>query len=188
MDKLPHILFIASWYPHDDNPTHGIFIKRHAECVAKNHKVTVVFAKSSATVLETSISINTAHNLTEITVLYPKVRSSIPLLKEYLKFSTYNNAVYNAVQLAQQEQEINVVHLQVIFPACIPTIQILQQLNKPLLITEHWTGYAPEDASYNGLIKTYYTKKIISKADAVVVISGYLKKLCSIVVCRQITW
>lgn len=177
MDKLPHILFIASWYPHDDNLTHGIFIRRHAECVEKNHKVTVVFAKSSATVVETSISINTVNNLTEIIVLYPKIRSSIPFLKEYLKFSNYNNAVYKAVQLAQQEQEIDIVHLQVIFPACIPTIQILQQLNKPLLITEHWTGYSPEDGSYNGIIKRYYTKKIISKAHTVVAISGYLKKI-----------
>ncbi len=177
LKSLPHILFVCSWYPHQENITHGVFIKRHAECIALNHRVTVIFVKSSAEVIENTISINETGNLIEIIILYPKIKNNIIFFKEYLKFKAYNNAILKALQLAQQQHAIDIVHLQVIFPACIPTLQILKRTQLPLVITEHWTGYAPEDDSYKGFLKTHYTKKIIAKAKVVVTISSYLKKI-----------
>ncbi len=175
LTNLKHILFVCSWYPNEENEMHGIFIKRHAQIISKKHLVTVVFAKSSDNVSELTITVNEINNLTEIILLYPKIKLRIPFISEYLKFINYNKVMLQAFKLAEQQQKIDIIHLQVIFPAAIPTLRLLKRNKKPLIITEHWTGYAPEDGSYNGLLKTYFTKKIIKKSQKIVVISNYLK-------------
>lgn len=177
LTNLKHILFVCSWYPNEENEMHGVFIKRHAEIISKNHLVTVVFAKSSEQISELTITFNQDNNLTEIILLYPKIKLRIPFISEYLKFINYNKVMLQAFKLAEQQQKIDIIHLQVIFPAAIPTLRLLKENKKPLIITEHWTGYATEDGSYNGLLKTYFTKKIIKKSQKIVVISNYLKKI-----------
>src|SRR2546423_14512750 len=68
-----HILFIPSWYPDKENPVHGIFNRRIAECIALNHRVTVLFIRgcdrgSNTYQLEKSFS----GNLHEFKVCYRK--------------------------------------------------------------------------------------------------------------------
>ncbi len=177
LQHTPHILFICSWYPHIDNPTNGIFIKRHAECVALTHKVTVVFAKSSSLVSKETVTITEAGNLTEVILLYPKISSIIPIVKEFKKLNTYSKYLLKCVEIAQQKQAIDIIHLNAIFPACIPTLQLIKTLKCPLFITEHWTGYSPEDGSYKGFIIKYYTKQIINKAHTIITVSDYLTRM-----------
>jgi len=177
LQHTPHILFICSWYPHIDNPTNGIFIKRHAECVALTNKVTVVFVKSSALVSKETITITETGNLTEVILLYPKISSTIPVVKEFKKLNTYSKYLLKCVEIAQQKQTIDIIHLNAIFPACIPTLQLIKILKRPLFITEHWTGYSPEDGSYQGFIMKYYTKHIVSKAHTIITVSDYLTRM-----------
>lgn len=177
LQPTPHILFICSWYPHIDNPTNGIFIKRHAECVALTHKVTVVFAKSSSLVEKETLTVSETGNLTEIILLYPKIQLGIPLVKDYLKMARYSRYILKCVNIAHEKQVIDIIHLNTIFPACIPTLSVIKKLKCPLFITEHWTGYSPEDGNYRGFIIKHYTNKIIEKAHAITTVSDYLKKM-----------
>lgn len=41
-----HVLFIAGWWPSQDEPINGVFIKEHAEAIATYTKVTVVYINS----------------------------------------------------------------------------------------------------------------------------------------------
>lgn len=136
-----------------------------------------MFAKSSQLVTEEILTVKELGNLTEIILLYPKISSGIPLLKEYLKFTHYNSQILKCVNIAQEKRKIDIIHLNVIFPACIPTLKVIKELKCPLFITEHWTGYSPEDGSYHGFIMRYYTKKVIAKAHTIIAISDYLKKM-----------
>ena len=174
---MSHILFICSWYPHLDNPTSGIFIKRHAECIALTHKVTVVYTKSSSLVAKETLTITETGNLREIILLYPKISSTIPIIKELKKLNTYTRYLLKCIDIAQKKQAINIIHLNVIFPACIPTLKLIKQLKCPLFITEQWSGYFPEDGRYQGFIMKYYTKKIIAKAHTIITVSDYLAQL-----------
>jgi glycosyltransferase involved in cell wall biosynthesis len=67
--------------------------------------------------------------------------------------------------------------LNAIFPACIPTLQLIKKLKCPLFITEHWTGYSPEDGSYKGFIMKYFTKQIVAKAHTIITVSDYLTRM-----------
>jgi glycosyltransferase involved in cell wall biosynthesis len=37
-----HILFLTNWFPTKENPSFGIFVKRHAEAISQNFNITVV--------------------------------------------------------------------------------------------------------------------------------------------------
>jgi L-malate glycosyltransferase len=130
-----------------------------------------VFAKSSNSVLTEKLEVIETENCTEYVLLYPKVKSTLPVYKEYLKFKTYSHYIKKCVDLVTQKQPIDLIHLQAIFPACIPTIGILNTYKVPLFITEHWTGYSPQDGGYNGFIKPYFTNKIIKRANKLFVVS-----------------
>ncbi len=110
-------------------------------------------------------------------MLYPKISSVIPIVKEFKKLNTYSKYLLKCVEIAQQKQAIDILHLNAIFPACIPTLQLIKKLKCPLFITEHWTGYSPEDGSYKGFIKKYYTKQIITKAHTINTVSDYLTRM-----------
>ena len=136
-----------------------------------------MFAKSSSSVTKETVTITETGNLTEVSLLYPKTSSVIPIVKEFQKLHTYTKYFLKCVDIAQQKQAIDIIHLNVIFPACIPTLQVIKKLKCPLFITEHWTGYSPEDGSYQGFIKKYYTKQLISKAHTIITVSNYLTRM-----------
>ena len=110
-------------------------------------------------------------------LLYPKISSSIPIVKEFKKLHTYSKYLLKCVELAQQKQAIDIIHVNAIFPACIPTLQLIKKLKCPLFVTEHWTGYSPEDGSYKGFIMKHYTKQLISKTHTIVTVSDYLTRM-----------
>ena len=136
-----------------------------------------MFAKSSSLVSKETLTTTETGNLTELILLYPKTQSAIPIVKEYLKWTKYNQSILNCINIAQEKQVIDIIHLNTIFPACIPTLNVIKKLKCPLFITEHWTGYSPEDGNYRGFVIQHYTKKIIEKALTVITVSDYLKKM-----------
>lgn len=110
-------------------------------------------------------------------LLYPKVSSVVPIVKEFKKLNAYSKYVLRGVEIAQQKQAIDIIHLNAVFPACIPTLQLIKTLKCPLFITEHWTGYSPEDGSYRGFIMKNYTKQIVAKAHTIITVSDYLTRM-----------
>ena len=87
-----------------------------------------MFAKSSSLVSKETLTITETGNLTELILLYPKTQSAIPIVKEYLKWTKYNQSILNCINIAQKKQVIDVIHLNTIFPACMPTLNVIKKL------------------------------------------------------------
>jgi glycosyltransferase involved in cell wall biosynthesis len=171
--KPLHILFLCSWYPNPDSITNGIFIRRHAQALALKHYVTVLFVKSIDVESEQYIETNDG-NLKEILFFYPKSKVKIPLIASFFKFLKFKSNYKK--QIDSLKSNFDIIHLNTIFPAVIPSAYALQKFpSANLFITEHWSGYYPEDGSYNGFLVKFYTQKIIAKAKAIFVISDKLK-------------
>ena len=172
--KRLHILFLCSWYPNPESNTNGIFIKRHAEALALKHHVTVLFVKSINIDTEQYIETNNG-NLKEILFFYPKTKVKIPVIGSFLKFLKFK---FNyKKQLDLLKSDFDIIHLNTIFPAAIPTIYAFNKFpNAKLFITEHWSGYYPEDGNYKGFLIKHFTQKIVKKANKIFVISDKLKK------------
>ncbi len=176
INKKLNILFLCSWFPNPENKSNGIFIKHHAQVLALQHNVTVLFAKSIDNITKDYSNTVSENNYTEHCLFYPKLKKEIPLLssiKKYLAYLTHYKTLLNKVQ---NDNSFDVIHLNTIFPAVIPTFYVLKKYPKAkLFITEHWSGYYPEDGNYKGFLIKFFTKKIIKKATAVFVINNRLQ-------------
>ena len=174
MDQKPlHILFLCSWYPNPESITNGIFIRRHAQALALKHDVTVLFVKSTNSNSESYLE-KVEGNLKEILFFYPKSKFHVPIIGSFIKFLRFKS--HYEKQIDTLQPTFDVIHLNTIFPAAIPALYALKKNPKALFfITEHWSGYYPEDASYKGFVLKHYTQKIVAKAKTVFVISDKLR-------------
>ena len=41
-----HILFTVAWFPNRMEPGDGVFIEKHARCIASRHKISVLMVKA----------------------------------------------------------------------------------------------------------------------------------------------
>lgn len=171
-----HILFLCSWYPHPEDPGNGIFIRRHAQALALRHHVTVVFARSAENLNEPVRVRQTLAQVDEHLCFYPKVKTTLPLLSQVLKFRKFRR-IYRELLDELSQQHFDIIHVNTVFPAAIPARDALSKFaSAKLFITEHWSGYYPEDGAYRGSLLTYFTKRLVAEARAVMVISEKLKQ------------
>ncbi len=174
MEKQAHILFVASWYPTKNAPALGNFIQQHAHAAAIDHTVSVVYATTDKLLEEGKISIEENHteDLSEYLVYYGKVNSSVPVISKLKKRDAYRNAVKAGVEAAMQKKgKANVLHLHVIWPAAVAVLPMLDELKIPLIISEHWSGYLPEDGNYKGVVLKNISKRIAEKAEHITAVS-----------------
>lgn len=173
-EKPLHILFIASWYPNRNATALGNFIQRHAQAAALNNKISVVYASAEKNMEEGEIEIAEKHsgNLSEYIVYYGKVKSSLPILSKLKKRDAYRHAIKSGIEKAKKISDaFDLIHVHVIWPAAVAVLPILNKLNVPLLISEHWSGYLPEDGNYKGVIQKNISKQLAEKAEHITVVS-----------------
>jgi glycosyltransferase involved in cell wall biosynthesis len=176
-NKKRHILFLCSWYPNPDEKSNGIFIKRHAQALSLKHHVTVVFAKSASSIQEPILIKNEEENLEEYLYFYPKLNHNVPIISSAQKFRDLKQAYKQLLARLPADRTFDIIHVNTIFPAAIPAFLALKKYpSAKLFITEHWSGYYPEDGNYKGTIVTRFTKQLVAKAEAVLVISEKLKQ------------
>lgn len=175
-NKKLNILFLCSWYPNPDEKSNGIFIKRHAQALSLKHNVTVVFVKSISSIHEPVSIKNEEENFEEHLYFYPKLTSGIPILSAAQKFLKLKVQYRKAIDRLSATT-FDIIHINTIFPAAIPALYAIKKYpSAKVVITEHWSGYYPEDGNYKGKPVTYYTNKLVAKAKALLVISEKLKQ------------
>ncbi len=164
------ILFISSWYPVPHLPTHGIFVQRHAQAISRLHDVCVVYC--TGTENKSTDTYKHEGNFTEYIRFYDKRG-----LSGYQKFFRLRKLYDETIeQIISEWGKPDFIHLNVVFPAGIFARRISKKYNVPLVITEHWTGYLPEDGSYKGFLKRWFTKKIIKNAAVICPVTLHLAK------------
>jgi hypothetical protein len=53
--SLVKVIFLAAWYPSEENPVRGIFVKEHAKAVALYNDVPVLAFSGASTICEGSM-------------------------------------------------------------------------------------------------------------------------------------
>lgn len=168
-DKKRNILFISSWYPHAHKPLNGIFVKRHAEACVMKGDVTVIFICSG-----------------EVDLLEESVEDGIYTIRGY-----YKSSRLKAVKLLRcfllwrkaflrykkKKGKPSVMHINVVYPVAVAGLLLHFIYHIPYIITEHWTGYFPEDGRYKGVLMKTVTRMAVARASAVVTVSEKLSKM-----------
>lgn len=177
MNKKYNILFLASWYPNTTSPQAGNFIQKHAQSVAACCNVSVLHVVSRVQNEDFIVENSKNNGIFEVIVYYKKISTNIPVVSNYRKFKSQLTAYKKGFQVILEEfKKIDLVHLNVLFPAGIFALHLKQKLNIPFIATEHWTAFLKSDPTKINTIEKYYIKKIAKQAEVICPVSENLKK------------
>lgn len=175
LKSAPHhsfIIHLASWYPTQLKPYLGIFVKRHIKAVAPFRKCVLIHAYSDP---EKDFSFRHAFqtdvdpNFTEYFLCYGRPKSAFEKLK---RLWLVNQFYFKTIRdIITQKGRPSGFHLHVCWPLGMYIWPTLLKWKIPVLITEHWTGYLPEDGRYKGFFTKLITRLLIRKAKAMLVVS-----------------
>ncbi len=153
-----YVLHIPSWFPDDRSPYAGNFIEKHIAAIAMFYpsvSVKVVFTDH----FQQRKSIDRYGNETRITY-YIKRRRWLPAR---LFSKIYRNYLYRKGigEIYKEYGKPDLVHLHVALPMGFLARKISKKYHIPLVLTEHWTIYQPQNAdkftdSLNGKLKKIY--------------------------------
>jgi len=165
------VLHIPKWFPTQNAPYDGIFVQRHIEATSSlvNNYVIFAIAKTQKTWFELNVEDKKAF------VYYKKEISGIQFFDKIIKIVLYFMALQRAYNCFFQFEKPSLVHVHVLLRTGIFAyfLQITQQV--PYVITEHWTGYLPENKHYKGFLLHFFNKLIIKNAKYVLPVSYHLQ-------------
>lgn len=167
MSDRKKILFLSSWYPTRNAPTHGIFVKRHAEACALHNQVAVLYVCSDQSMKDRAIDLTVVEDGPVYTVIvyYKKVTTAIPLVSSWTKLYRYKLAYYKGWKHIRKNFGIpDLVHANILFPSGSTALVLKMLYGIPYIVTENWTGYLPSDGSYRGFFRKFITKRIANSA------------------------
>ena len=173
-----NILFISSWYPNNEDPTLGIFVRRHAISASKYNNVKVLFAKSDEKSSEIRIEEFYINGIEEVIISYPKIKSSFPIISSYLKFKKLLKTYDKGLEYLNDKGFLpDIVHCNVMNPVGVIGLNWKNKRSIPYVITEHWTGYTNLDGRYEKSKKLkFFIPNIANKAEYILPVSIDLKK------------
>ena len=159
-------LFITPWYPTKYDAMSGLFVFRHAEAVlSQDIDVHVLYICYHPDVKKHYVEHIHSHGVKQTFFYYPDKKNSITEIKHLFKAWRYWHSHYGLP---------DIIHLNVLTKQIILPLYIKKRYNIPFVLTEHWTGYLPENgAFYRNKLKEFH-KKAITEASMVMPVSDLL--------------
>lgn len=177
--QKPNVLFISSWYPTKEHETLGNFVQRHAECINPLVNLEVLTVISSANYQETKICFDKINDVKTTIVYYPKVKNSLPLLSQWIKYRRYLNAFKHGYEAIKKRSGINrfdLNHTNVCYKAGIFSMYLKKKEGLQYILTEHWTAFLPyrnEFQKFSPFVKSII-RKVVRQAKLLVPVSNHL--------------
>jgi L-malate glycosyltransferase len=177
MNNKLNILCIASWYPNRYNPKWGIFIKKHIEAISIIHNPYILAAIQDPNMKSKGFELtdSTIDGVRTVIVYY---KQSIHIRKIHVIEKLVRYFIASVIGIRYVEKHLpkpDIVHLHVILPAGIIALYYKIFKNTNYIITEHWTGYTPENGDFERLPAKTLTRFIAKKSSFITTVSNFLK-------------
>ncbi|MDF2954390.1 MAG: Glycosyltransferase involved in cell wall bisynthesis [Candidatus Alkanophagales archaeon MCA70_species_2] len=164
------VLFITSWYPREENPVSGIFIREHAKAVSLIDQVAVLYGYQSDKIKKLyEVSVENEENIIIFRVRYKKIpRLMSNLLYFYSMFRTF--------QKIKRQFKPDIIHAHVYVSGFLGII-FGKLYNIPAIITDH-TLLVEEVKTTIGkiknIVKVLIARFTLNSADLLLPVSKYL--------------
>lgn len=129
-----HVLFLSSWFPNRAFPTLGNFVQRHAKAVSTIHQVSVLYTYAVEGLSEYEWEVKREENYTQYILYFPKRRLNIIHASKAFKVALQKFE-------SENEREVDIIHLNVLYPAARQALLLVRKWRVPFIVTEHWTGF-----------------------------------------------
>jgi glycosyltransferase involved in cell wall biosynthesis len=163
------VLFLAAWYPCRDLPNDGLFVREHAKAVlAAGDEVVVVHLspmppegkQSWQLEKETDPAlmdgVTTYHLYRRLVVVHPAANRVSRKISYWL---TFGREIWSAVRTYRRLRaggfHPDVIHAHV-YTAGVPAVVVGKLFRRPVLVTEHYTGFPQHTLPLGGLQKARF--------------------------------
>jgi len=173
-----NILFVAGcWYPHEEQPLQGLFIRRHAEAVALQHEVTVLHLVALPDGPNSpEIHLEKGSGVREIRVRF-RCRPTMEGGALASQWAHFVAGRHGCRELRKMGLSPDLLHFHVV-PSAGLTIAVKAVFpRRPHIVTEHWTGYVPESGVKLSPARRLYTGQFFRSAAAVTVVSEFHERM-----------
>ncbi len=167
---VENVLFLSPWYPHNDDPMFGLFVRKQALSLSEKIKcgVVAVFPTGSEDgyVIQEDMFDG---KLPEIRVFFKASKNPI------INILNFRKAFVLGVQkYTENYGSPHLIHANIFTRTAVIACGLAKKLNIPFVVSEHWSRYIPENYKYTGFLRKCYTKRVAKKAKAVIVPSEFL--------------
>lgn len=163
-----NILFLSTWYPHRYDPMDGLFVRKHAQAVSRQEgcEVDVLYICQRTEVDHPEFVQSTTDGINELIYYHPPYRSPLDGFR----------ATYRAWKEWHNRRQLipDIVHLNVISKLGWIALFLKLRHHIPYVITEHWSGYLPQNGDFKGWERVGSAKIIARHAAAIMPVSEKL--------------
>ncbi|MEJ5303433.1 MAG: glycosyltransferase [Bacteroidales bacterium] len=172
------ILFISRWYPNKEDPMPGLFVQRHAQAVALEAEVSVLYVHAlsrSAQNIKPGVYCEKKNGVTELAVYYRSLSLQLPGV-EIIKGLLYLHYMWKGYRILKKEKGFfQLIHVNILTRAAILPFLLNLFQGIPYIVTEHWSRYLPTVKTYQGFIRKWITRLIARRASALTAVTHNLK-------------
>lgn len=168
-DQPIHVLHLARWYPHDDDPMLGLFVQNQVKAMAPEVRSTVLFVWPVTGLKEVERTVKESESLTEICIAYPKRGFGPANLLTLMKL------LFKEAQEVHRVRPFQLVHAHVLTRVAVVANWVGKRFHVPYIISEHWSRYYPENPIFKGFWRLYFTSRMLHEAKALICVSGALR-------------
>lgn len=165
----PRVLFLAGcWYPDREEPYSGVFIKRHAEAVARQEVDVAVLhlAPSRDHVGAPSVDRESSSGVEVFHVRY-RYRPGSRMQTLGNQALAWKAGLHGNRAVRRIWGSPDVLHIHVV-PSLSFVLAALRVFpGRPMIVSEHWSGYLPVRGKVLGLSRRLYTKWLTGRSVAV---------------------
>lgn len=174
-----NVLFIPKWYPNKNARSEGIFVRRHAEAVALYANVHVLYATYDEALTKGFFAKETHKindRLNETIIYYRKNITGITAIDKAIKLLLYFFCMMKEYREAKRHFRPNILHVHVLLRTGIMALLFSWMDHLPIVYTEHWSGYHPQDGNYKGFLRKKLTKLFITRTSCIMPVTEHLAK------------
>jgi glycosyltransferase involved in cell wall biosynthesis len=171
-ERCPRVLALAGcWYPDRDAPYHGIFIRRHLQAIARFADVAVLHLAISSDGPERPVV--DCERLFGVLEAHVRIRG-VPSAQGGrfgTQLTAWKAGHVGAAWLSRYWGSPDLIHIHVVpSPALVWAVDAAFP-RRPLIVTEHWSGYRPASGRRLGLLRRLSTRRLVRRAAAVTTVS-----------------
>ncbi|MFI3296248.1 MAG: glycosyltransferase [bacterium] len=162
------VLFLASWYPMRYDAMAGLFVRKHAQAVKQQGvDVHVLSVYGDSRVEQEELSVEEVEGVKEYILYIPDKVNSLSGIR----------ALFKLWRIWHKENGVpDIVHLNVITKEGLLALWLKRKYGVPYVVTEHWSGYLPENGNYRGVVRKKMSEAIARNAAVIMPVSQKLKE------------
>lgn len=176
MSNASKVLFLPEWYPNKTHLSVGSFIKVHAEAINAKIPIDVLHVCGDVNAKRIySFEKSVVNGVNTYILYYRKSKLKDPISQLIKAILYVFGQFYGYYRYRKLNPRPLLLHVHVLTRAAILPFVLSFFRKQDYFISEQWTRYLPQDGSYSGKIRKFFTNWVAKRSKGISAISQDLK-------------